>query len=155
MRSMTRKNVRSTQPNPSGAASSRTMYRSSTRSRTGLLYHRQMSRPSKGPTQKWLVGLALLGAAVLAHERLDAAGPVDRLDQFRQLAISHGSADGSPDAYRDMYALLDEEIVESLGTGGLYASPAFLQDRLDAFGEAWGAATCVGLRRGRLLGVRV
>src|SRR5215475_9373994 len=120
MRSMMRKKVRSTQPNPSGAASSRTMYRSSTRSRTGLLYHRLMSRPSKRPTQKWLVGLALLGAAAtLAHERLDAAGPADRLDQFRQLARSHGSADGSPDAYRDMYALLDEEIVESLGTGGL------------------------------------
>src|SRR5262245_31563525 len=138
MRSMTRKNVRSTQPNPSGAASSRTMYRSSTRSRTGLLYHRQMSRPPKRPTQKWLVGLALLGAAVLAHERLDAAGPVDRLDQFRQLAISHGSADGSPDAYRDMYALLDEEIVERLGNGCHYAWPAFLQARLGWCGTAWG-----------------
>jgi hypothetical protein len=48
-----------------------------------------------------------------------------------------------------MYALLDEEIVESLGTGGLYASPAFLQDRLDAFGEAWGATTVDVLRVGR------
>jgi hypothetical protein len=106
---------------------------------------------SKRPTQKWLVGLALLGATTLAHERLDAAGPADRLDQFRQLARSHSGADGSPDAYRDMYALLDEEIVESLGTGGLYASPAFLQDRLDAFGEAWGATTVDVLRVGRLV----
>ena len=65
------------------------MYRSSTRSRTSLLYHSLVSRLSKRPTQKWLVGLALLGAATLAHERLDAAGPADRLDQFRQLARSH------------------------------------------------------------------
>ena len=110
-----------------------------------------MTALSKRPTQKWLVGLALLGATTLAHARLDAAGPADRLDQFRQLARSHGSADGSLDTYRDMYALLDEEIVESLGTGGLYASPAFLQDRLDAFGEAWGATTVDVLRVGRLV----
>lgn len=110
-----------------------------------------MSRPSKRPTQKWLVGLALLGATTFAHEPLDAAGPADRLDQFRQLARSHSRGDGSPDAYRDLYALLDEEIVESLGTGGLYASPAFLQDRLDAFGEVWGATTVDVLRVGRLM----
>src|SRR6266850_533409 len=84
MRSMTRKKVRSTQPNPSGDASSRTMYRSSTRSRTSLLYHRLVSRLSKRPTQRWLVGLALLGAATLVHERLAGAGPDDRLDEFRE-----------------------------------------------------------------------
>jgi len=50
-----------------------------------------------------------------------------------------------------MYALLDEEIVESLGAGGLYASAGFLQDRLDAFGEAWGAAAVDVLRVGRLV----
>src|SRR2546422_9738596 len=151
MRSMTRKKVRSTQPNPSGGASSRTMYRSSTRSRTSLLYHRLVSRLSKRPTQRWLVGLALLGAATLVHGRLAGAGPADRLDQFREFARSHSSADGSPDAYREMYALLDEEIVESLGTGGLFASPAFLQDRLDAFTETWGAAAVGVVRVGRLV----
>src|SRR5207247_5171631 len=77
--------------------------------------------------------------------------PADRLDQCRELARSHSSADGSPDAYRDMYALLDEEIVDSLGAGGLYASAGFLQDRLDAFGEAWGAAAVDVLRVGRLV----
>ena len=97
----------------------------------------------------------MLGAA-LVTERPDAAGPVDRLDQFRQLArshasLGHGDAGESPDAYRDMYALLDEEIVESLGAGGLYASAGFLQDRLDAFGEAWGAAAVDVLRVGRLV----
>src|SRR5437899_4905774 len=153
---MTRKNVRSAQPNASGETSSRTMYRSRTRSRTGLLYHRRVSRLSRCPTRTLLVGLAMLGAAALVTERPDAADPVDRLDQFRQLArshasLGHGDAAESPDAYRDMYALLDEEIVESLGAGGLYASAGFLQDRLDAFGEAWGAAAVDVLRVGRLV----
>src|SRR2546422_387569 len=151
MRSMTRKKVRSTQPNPSGGASSRTMYRSSTRSRTSLLYHRLVSRLSKRPTQGGLVGLALLGAAPPVQGRLAGAGPADRLDQFRELARSHSSADGSPDAYREMYALLDEEIVESLGTGGLFASPAFLQDRLDAFSGGGGGAAVGGVRVGRFV----
>jgi hypothetical protein len=98
----------------------------------------------------------MLGAAALVTGPTDAAGPADRLDQFRQLArahasLGHGDADGPPDAYREMYALLDEEIVESLGTGGLYASAGFLQDRLDAFGEAWGAAAVDVLRVGRLV----
>jgi len=101
-----------------------------------------------------LAGLAMLGTAFLT-DRLDAAGPVDRLDQFRTLArarsLANGSADVSADAYREMYALLDEEIVESLGTGGLYASTGFLQDRLDAFGEAWGAAAVDVVRVGRLM----
>jgi hypothetical protein len=115
-----------------------------------------MIRPSECPTRRALVGLAILVAAALVTERPDAAGPVDRLDQFRQLAraqnsLGNGDANGSSDTYRDMYALLDEEIVESLGTGGLYASPAFLQDRLDAFGEAWGAAAVDVLPVGRLV----
>src|SRR5438445_660038 len=116
------------------------MYRSRTGNRTSLLYHRRVSRLTGGTTLKLLAGLAMLGTAALLTDRLDAAGPVDRLDQFRTLArarsMANGAADSSPDAYREMYALLDEEIVESLGTGGLYASTAFLQDQLDAFGVA-------------------
>src|SRR6266446_6368435 len=131
------------------------MYRSRTGNRTSLLYHRRVSRLTGGTTRKLLAGLAMLGTAALLTDRLDAAGPVDRLDQFRTLArarsIGNGSPDGSPDAYREMYALLDEEIVESLGTGGLYASTGFLQDRLDAFGEAWGAAAVDVVRVGRLM----
>src|SRR5881409_2554353 len=117
---MTRKKVSSVHPNASGAASSRTMYRSRTRSRTGLLYHRRVSRLSGSPTRTLLVGLAMLGAA-LVTERPDAAGPVDRLDQFRQLArshasLGHGDAGESPDAYRDMYVLLDKKIIKNLNT---------------------------------------
>jgi len=102
-----------------------------------------------------LAGLVMLGTVALVTDRPDAAGPIDRLDQFRTLvrarSMGSGATDGSPEAYREMYALLDEEIVESLGTGGLYASPAFLQDRLDAFGEAWGAAAVDVVRVGRLM----
>jgi hypothetical protein len=102
-----------------------------------------------------LAGLAMLGAAALVTDRPDAAGPLDRLDQFRTLArarsLGNGAPDGAPDAYREMYALLDEEIVESLATGGLYASTGFLQDRLDAFGEAWGAAAVDVVPVGRLM----
>jgi len=152
---MTRKNVNNAQPNANGEISSRAMYRSRTGNRTSLLYHRRVGRLTVGRIRKILAGLAMLGTAALVTDRPDAAGPVDRLDQFRTLArarsIGNGSPDGSPDAYREMYALLDEEIVESLGTGGLYASTGFLQDRLDAFGEAWGAAAVDVVRVGRLM----
>src|SRR5947208_9542637 len=154
---MTRKNVNSAPPNPNGEISSRRKYRSSTRNRTRLLYHRRVSRPSGRTTRRLLVGLAILaGAAVTSDRPSVAGGPPDRLDQFRRLALARPSmwqadTDAPVDAYREMYALLDEEIVESLGTGGLFASPAFLQDRLDAFSEAWGAAAVGVVRVGRFV----
>jgi len=86
-----------------------------------------------------LAGLTLAGAS--------AADPADRLDRFRELAASQlGLAqllESQPpaDAYREIYALLDDEIVESLGSGGVFASLEFLQDRLDAFAEVWGGAS--------------
>src|SRR5438552_4540923 len=86
---MTRKKVSSVHPNASGEASSRTMYRSRTRSRTGLLYHRRVSRLSGCPTGRVVVGLAMLGAAALVTERPDGADPGDRLGQVRQLARAH------------------------------------------------------------------
>ena len=116
-----------------------------------------MSRPSGRTTRRLLVGLAILAGAALTFDRPGVAGgPPDRLDQFRRLALSGPSmwqvdTDAPIDAYREMYALLDEEIVESLGTGGLFASPAFLQDRLDAFSEAWGAAAVGVVRVGRFV----
>jgi len=116
-----------------------------------------VSRLSGRTTSRLLVGLAILAGAALTSDRPSVAGgPPDRLDQFRRLALSRPTlwqADGDApvDAYREMYALLDEEIVESLGTGGLFASPAFLQDRLDAFSEAWGAAAVGVVRVGRFV----
>jgi hypothetical protein len=104
---------------------------------------------------RWVlvVGLAVLAGAGPAL----AAGRPDRLDRFRELAASRlGLAqiidEESPaEAFREIYALLDDEIVESLASGGPFASLAFLQDRLDAFGEAWGGAVLRITRAGGVL----
>lgn len=103
----------------------------------------------------------MIGACLLATLIVAAAGPAspaaDRLERFRSLAASGLSvaqllqADALTDAHREVYALLDEEIVDSLASGGVFASTAFLQDRLDAFGEAWGGATIRVARAGPLL----
>src|SRR5258706_15342161 len=136
---MTRKNVNNAQPNANGETSSRAMYRSRTGNRTSLLYHRRVGRLTVGRIRKILAGLAILGTAALVTDRPNAAGPVDRLDQFRMLARARSLGNGAPevsaDAYREMYALLDEEIVESLGTGGPRSSPRFLPDNPHPFGE--------------------
>ena len=99
----------------------------------------------------------VVGLAVLAGAGPVAAGQVDRLDRFRELATSRlGLAqildEESPaEAYREMYALLDDEIVENLASGGPFASVAFLQDRLDAFRDAWGGAALRLVRAGGVL----
>lgn len=78
-----------------------------------------------------------------AHAR---AGAPDRLERFRELATTRLGAEQLLDserpheAHRELYALLDEEIVESLASGSVFASTGFLQDRLDGFGDAWGGA---------------
>jgi hypothetical protein len=94
----------------------------------------------------WLAAVSFAGAADRG----------DRLDRFRELAASRlGLAqldvDTPTDAYREIYALLDDEIVESLASGGPFASREFLQDRLDSFAEAWGGATLRVVRAGGLL----
>jgi hypothetical protein len=112
-----------------------------------------------GPSSRatWTrVAAVLLGLAALGPGALGAAGLPDRLERFRELALSRqrllqADADVPADAYREMYALLDEEIVENLATGGPFASAGFLQDRLDAFGEAWGAAALGVVRVDRLI----
>jgi hypothetical protein len=97
--------------------------------------------------------LLLAGSCAVAAGR---AAP-DRLDRFRELARTRlGLAElvdpeNPAEAYRDIYALLDEEIVESLTSGGVFASLEFLQDRLDGFGDAWGGAHIRLARVGRLL----
>ena len=97
--------------------------------------------------------LFLAGSCVAAAGR---AAP-DRLERFRELARTRLSLaelvdpENPAEAYREIYALLDEEIVESLASGGVFASLEFLQDRLDAFGEAWGGAQIRLLRVGGLL----
>jgi len=71
----------------------------------------------------------------------------DRLERFRTLAATRlavvGTDDGerSREALREVYALLDEEIVESLQSGSVFTSLPFLQERLDGFADAWGGAS--------------
>jgi hypothetical protein len=79
------------------------------------------------------------------------AEPRDLLDQFRDLAsrslgaLEAYGADGDGADVRPLYALIDEEVIESLDSGGPFASPMFIQGQLDGFAEAWG---------GVVLGVR-
>lgn len=97
-------------------------------------------------TRRWWPGLALLALALTAAAAVGAER-FDRLDRFRALATTRlGLADGedgerTAEAVRELFALLDEEIVESLASGSVFASLAFLQDRLDGFAQAWGGAT--------------
>src|SRR5574341_1247310 len=134
---MRRKKVRRAPPRTNGAVSSRAMYRSRTSNLTALLYHSDVPRPSDRLVTIALVLVALgpFGGAASGASRVP-----DRLERFRELALTRQSrvptgVDVVAEAYREMYALLDEEIVENLASGGLFASPGFLQDRLDAFGE--------------------
>jgi hypothetical protein len=104
--------------------------------------------------------LALAALAGLFERAAPAAAADrgDRLDRFRELAASRlGLAqivdtDEPAEAFREIYALLDDEIVENLASGGPFASVEFLQDRLDTFAEAWGGAS---LRLVRASGVLV
>jgi hypothetical protein len=97
-------------------------------------------------TWKPFPGLAGVVVVCLAASPLAADNPSDRLDRFRDLAAARLSiaeladADRAAEAYRDIYALLDEEVVDSLASGGVFAAPAFLQLRMDGFAEAWGGA---------------
>jgi hypothetical protein len=104
-----------------------------------------------------LVFLAFLALVVhLLPIPARAGGPLDRLDRFRGLArarlgpVEILDADPTPDTYREIYALLDEEMVDSLAGGGVFASVEFLQDRLDGFAETWGGASLKVVRLGPL-----
>ena len=99
----------------------------------------------------------VLVAGALASAGIADAGPsIDRLERFRDLAghrlatIQLSGGSGSAEDEREIYALLDEEIVQNVASGGLFASEGFLQDRLDGFAEAWGGAAFRALRVGPL-----
>src|SRR5439155_14794 len=102
--------------------------------------------------------VTIAATSTIAATRARAGREPDRLERFRELASSRlalgdlAEPDNPAEAYRDIYALLDDEIVESLASGGVFASPEFLQDRLDAFGEAWGGAQIRLARLGRAPG---
>lgn len=103
-----------------------------------MLYHSPVS------PRRWLVGALAASLVVLAGVPVAAAEAGDRIDRFRALAASRLSAaqllDGDH-VERELWALLDEEIVESLASGSVFASLAFLQDRLDGLADVWGGAS--------------
>jgi hypothetical protein len=118
--------------------------------RIGLLYHGRVKRPRL----RAAAGVLAFALALLPVPASAGSAP-DRLDRFRALASSRLSAaqTGEADAetFREVYALLDAEIVESLASGGVFASTEFLQERLDGFNDAWGAAFLEVLRLRRLV----
>ncbi len=85
-------------------------------------------------------------AAAIVLAWIGPAAPADRLDRFQELVQRHLAGPeppGSEAAGRDMaeiYALVDAEVLENLQSGGPFASAAFLQERLEGFGVAWGGA---------------
>jgi hypothetical protein len=84
------------------------------------------------------------------------AGAPDRLDRFRalaasRLAVAQLGEEVSASTYAEIYQLLDDEIVDSLASGGPFASVEFLTERLDAFTEAWGSTVVRVTRVGQVL----
>ena len=84
---------------------------------------------------------AVPGAAV-------AAAQIDRLETFRTLAGALGPAPSEAQV-ATLYTLVDEEILDNLQSGGLFASPEFVGERLEAFNAAWGGARFRVIRLGR------
>lgn len=89
-----------------------------------------------------LAAWVALGISPVAAVERDA--PVDRLERFRSIAASRLGAlelsghEPAPEVIGQIYTLLDNEILDNLASGSPFASEGFLQERLDAFNEAWG-----------------
>lgn len=90
---------------------------------------------------RWAGVPALLALALTATAA--TAGPTDRLDQFRAIAGRYVEAT-DPDAdgalLSGLFEVADAEISENLGSGPPFSSAAFIQERLNAFSDAWGGA---------------
>ena len=76
-----------------------------------------------------------------------ALAATDGLEDFRDLAARLGSTP-SEETVSALYRLVDDEIVENLRGGGIFASPDFIQERLEGFNSAWGGARFRVLRLG-------
>jgi hypothetical protein len=90
--------------------------------------------------------LALLGW-FLSTGPAGPAEPRDRLERFRELAarrlalVEETGGRLDADVQDEIEALLDAEVLESLRSGGPFASLEFIRDRLEAFADAWGGAS--------------
>jgi hypothetical protein len=116
-----------------------------------------MGRMKRPVVCRRVAGLALAGGLCLGAAAGAQGAEADRLDRFRALAATQLSlaqvvdGESATAAYQDVWALLDDEIVESLAGGGVFASIPFLQERLVAFSEVWGAATLRVSRLGEVV----
>lgn len=101
-----------------------------------------------------IVAFALIVLPLVPGSRVEARS-ADRLERFRELVDlldpSTAQEPTSVETLRQVYALLDAEIIESLTSGSVFASPAFIRDRLEAFTETWGGVTMRLVSLGRLL----
>ncbi len=89
---------------------------------------------------RWAGALMLLVLTVARSAVPTEAG--DRLDRFTDLARRYAEASG-PDAgslLAELFAVVDEEVIENLGSGEPFASVPVIQERLDAFSDEWGGA---------------
>ena len=90
---------------------------------------------------RWAGVPALLALALTVT--VATAGPTDRLDQFREIAGRYAEAtDAGTDGalLSGLFEVADAEISENLGSGPPFSSAAFIQERLNAFSDAWGGA---------------
>ncbi|HME95802.1 MAG TPA: hypothetical protein VKN16_16470 [Methylomirabilota bacterium] len=87
--------------------------------------------------------LAIALLLALAPARLGAAP--DRLDRFRAVAreqlVTATDAPARERAVRDLYELVDAEVLDSLRGDEPFSSVVFIRERLDALMDAWGGAT--------------
>ncbi|HWN55198.1 MAG TPA: hypothetical protein VNP91_08800 [Methylomirabilota bacterium] len=95
-----------------------------------------------------LLALVLsLFACLISTGPAGAAEPRDRLERFRELAarplalVEETGGRLDAEVQDEIEALLDAEVLESLRSGGPFASLEFIRDRLEAFADAWGGAS--------------
>src|SRR5437867_8327503 len=89
------------------------------------------------------------GASASAPAALAVAGSArpaahgDRLGLFTGLDRQYAEAPDPPvddPLLAELFGVVDDEVIENLRSGGLFASVAFIQERLEAFSDEWGGA---------------
>lgn len=87
--------------------------------------------------------LAIL-LAVFSASTVRATETDERRGRFNELAQRYAATTdpaASEELLAGLLALVDREVVDSLQAGGPFASAAFIQERLDIFGDDWGGAS--------------
>jgi hypothetical protein len=98
----------------------------------------------------WALALALFAVALTASAM--PAGAADRLDHFREIAGRYAEAadqDADDALLSGLFEVVDAEVEENLRSGPPFSSAAFIQERLNAFSDAWGGAALSVVRAGQ------